>query len=121
MIESVKNAMNTRATCCRMAQTSEDNLQKKKDKLEKAMGQLDKGDLVSQIVQEVDQAQKDCDTAKKNFGEIDAVTQAELERFEKEMKEDFQGSMKEYVVKMVEAQEEVTKWWSEYLPQMSSK
>ena len=51
---------------------------------------------------------------------MDEVTQIELERFDKEMKEDFQGSMKEYVQKMVEAQHEVTKWWSEYLPQVQN-
>ena len=58
--------------------------------------------------------------AKRNFKEMDEVTQIELERFDKEMKEDFQGSMKEYVQKMVEAQHEVTKWWSEYLPQVQN-
>jgi len=93
-------------------------LQKKKDKLDRIVGQLDKGDQISQLVQEVDQGTKDVEAAKKNFKEIDRVTQVELERFEKEMKADFQGSMKDYVRKMVEAQEEVTKWWTESLPQI---
>ena len=68
----------------------------------------------------MDQAQKETDVAKKNFAEIDQVTQSEIGRFDAEMKEDFHESMKEYVHKMVEAQEEVTKWWADYLPQLES-
>lgn len=58
------------------------------------------------------------DAAKRNFNDIDEVTQAEAERFEREMREDFQDSMSDYVKKMVEAQEEVTRWWNDYLPQV---
>ena len=120
MIDSVKISLNARATCCRVHHLALEALQKKKDKLDKVMGHFDKGDQVSQLVQEVDQSQREVDVAKKNFDEVDQVVQAEVTRFEEEMKEDLQESMKEYVQKMVEAQAEISKWWTEYLPQVST-
>jgi len=51
MIDSAKVALNARATCNRLAFLAEESLRKKKEKLDKNMGQFDKGDLITQLVQ----------------------------------------------------------------------
>ncbi|RUS18363.1 Vps5 C terminal like-domain-containing protein [Endogone sp. FLAS-F59071] len=108
-------AFGARTKSYQVWQNADYDLQRKRANLDKAKAQgKTRQDRLTQMQQEITEAEHKVVSSKRDFEEISRLVRAELDRFDKEKVEDFKSSVEDFLESMVENQKEIIGLWESY-------
>ncbi|KAI9032265.1 Vps5 C terminal like-domain-containing protein, partial [Hyaloraphidium curvatum] len=111
---AVEMAYQSRTRYWNLVKNAEGNVMNKRLALDKARAAGKKGDKLTSIQTEIDEAEVALKQAQKEFAEVSAKLRQELERFDRERVVDLAKSLQEFLESLLFTQKEIVVTWESY-------